>query len=112
VVFVELSKKIVSLTEKIELLISDKNEETCALLLTQRQQLLVELSEWVSSHVEGAANKQEMMEQYHQFLRNIQRRDNVHIEKINKSKQEVLGSLQRQLKGSKAVSAYKNVVLD
>ncbi|XPF93795.1 hypothetical protein ACM9HF_17490 [Colwellia sp. RE-S-Sl-9] len=111
--FVELSEKIIALTEQVEQLIDNKNEEHCSALLSQRHSLLVELHEKVTQE----ANKNdtvdiEMMDNYHHFLTTIQQRDNVYLTHLDAAKKEVMKALSLQVVGTKAVSAYKNVIID
>lgn len=111
--FVELSEKIIELTDRVEQLIDNKNEEHCSALLSQRHNLLVELHE----NVIQEANKNpvvdsDMMNKYHHFLRTIQQRDNVYLTHLDAAKKEVIKDLSLQVVGTKAVSAYKNVIID
>lgn len=108
-VFVELSEKIISLTEQVEHLIADNSEEACAQLLSQRHALLIELHKKIEQRSDIEA---EAIDDYHQFLRSIQQRDSLSLTHLDSSKKEVTKALTRQIAGSKAVSAYKNVIID
>lgn len=117
VLFAELSEKIISLTEQVEQLIVDKNEETCSALLLQRHILLVELHENVGHEVNiesdgNNADNVNVMETYHQFLRDIQQRDAITLTHLNSAQKDVAKALTLQITGTKAVSAYKNVIID
>lgn len=111
--FVELSEKIIALTEQVEQLIDDENEEDCASLLSQRQKILVKLHEQIQQKNDNKTTHNiEMMDEYHHFLRSIQRRDNVYLARLDIAKKKVIKDLSLQVTGSKAVSAYKNVIID
>lgn len=111
--FVEPSEKIIALTEQVEQLIDNKNEENCSTLLAQRHNLLVELHENVIQEAnKNSVVDSDMMNKYHHFLRTIQQRDNIYLTRLDTAKKEVIKELSLQVVGTKAVSAYKNVIID
>lgn len=113
VLFVELSKKIILLTDQVEQLINDKNEENCSVLLLQRHELLLELHENIEQVVSNKnGEKNDFIDEYHHFLKDIQQRDSDILIHLDSAQKEVAKALSRQVAGTKAVSAYKNVIID
>jgi hypothetical protein len=106
----QLFKKIKDLTTKVEDLLKSENEEECASLLAQRQSLLEQLAKDVARLVEENPTN-ELSSKYLEFLKSIQARDTLSIQFAQKQSQEITIKLTGQVKGKKAIKAYKKLLL-
>lgn len=101
--FDNLCQQILSLTEQVEQLLADKEEQECAALLQKRQNLLEELQTLVVQ-----TSQSEMTEKFQQFLLAIQQRDNQHIAAIQQEFQNVLTASAKNVNAKKAIKAYRS----
>lgn len=106
----ELFSKINELSTKVEELLKSENEAECESLLLQRHALLVQLSENVTKLNEITPSK-EPSTQYREFLKSIQKRDNLSIEFSQKQIEKIIIQQTKQVKGKKAIKAYKKLSL-
>lgn len=101
-----LFSQINLLSEQIETLLLEENEEQCPDLLAKRLSLLQALA----TVVEKSSNQpdSEMIQQgYQEFLLSIQARDQVAMASIEAQKQQILSKNNQQVKTKKALNAYQ-----
>ncbi len=97
--FERLTSQINGLSEQVEALLQEGNEEQCPKLLSRRLALLEELTLLVEKD-------KSMVDKYHDFLLSIQSRDNMALDIINVSKNKILSDGSHQKKRTNAVNTY------
>ena len=97
--FERLTCQINDLSEQIEALIVEGNEEPCPALLAQRLALLEELALFVQENTLPSQN-------YHDFLLSIQARDVEAIELVNVAKSKIISQSSHQKKRNNALNTY------
>jgi len=93
----------------VENLLESENEEECESLLLQRQSLLEQLAEEVAESTDKNSSD-ELIIQYHEFLRSIQKRDALSVQFALKQSQEITAKLSKQVKSTKAIKAYQKLL--
>jgi len=102
-------RKINELSSKVEELLKSENEEECSSLLIQRQSLLEQLAEEVAELTDTNSSS-ELLSQYHEFLKSIQKRDALSVQFALKQSQEISDKLSQQVKSKKAIKAYQKLL--
>jgi len=103
--FIEINE----LSSMVENLLESENEEECESLLLQRQSLLEQLAEEVAESTDKNSSD-ELIIQYHEFLRSIQKRDALSVKFALKQSQEITAKLSKQVKSTKAIKAYQKLL--
>jgi len=103
--FIEINE----LSSMVENLLESENEEECESLLLQRQSLLEQLAEEVAESTDKNSSD-ELIIQYHEFLRSIQKRDALSVQFALKQSQEITAKLSKQVKSTKAIKAYQKLL--
>lgn len=98
--FTRLTSQINDLSEQVETLILEGDEEQCPALLAQRQELLEELSALMLS------KNTSFSQDYRRFLMSIQSRDERAIELIAESKTKIILESSNQKKRNNALNVY------
>jgi hypothetical protein len=105
----QLFIKINELSTKVEQLLKSESESECESLLVQRQSLLEQLAENVAKSTDDDPSS-ELLSQYYEFLKSVQKRDALSIAFALKQSKNLLVASTKQAKSKKAIKAYQKVL--
>ncbi len=97
---------ILTLTDEVEKLLKQHQEQDCASLLVNRQQQLELLAQQVASR-EASPDYERLVIDYRDFLIKLQQRDKTAIQDILTQQDTVISAQKYQMKSNKALNAYK-----
>lgn len=102
-------QEIVEISDKVDRLLKEKNEAECESLLIQRQSLLERSAEFIEQlKIETPLSKHILA--YYALLKEIKARDKASVQYALKQSQELLEASSKQVKGKKAIKAYRKLL--